>query len=1173
MKKISDFIVEKRYFVLVIMLILMVISLFMSSKVKINYDMTNYLPSDSETRIGLDIMDKEFDDANSSTLNIKVIDINEDEALDSYNYLKDIDNVSVTYDAHDNEALYYITLDNKAESKEAAKLYDLVKDHFKNKIEITAGTISDHNSSVLPFYVIVIAVVSALIILIIMCESYIEPFLFLISILIAVALNAGTNIIFDSVSNITNSISAILQMALSMDYSIMLMNRYRQERSKEKDKVKAMKEALFNAFKAISSSSITTIVGLIALVFMTFTIGRDLGFVLAKGVLFSLISIFTCLPCLILMCDKLIFKTKKKSLNIKMKYVSKFAYAFRHASIITFVIVLVGSFLLKGNLGILFTSTGSKEDDEIFASNNQIAIVYPNSMEEKIHDYCKKLEDNNHIDEVLCYGNTINEDLTYSELKTRLEDYDVKTDVSDSVYPLLYYYYYKPNDNSKIELNTLLSFIINSDDELVEPDIKDKLKDLTSFTNHNEIKKIRTSKELATKLGVNETTINNLFTYYNSKHLSTKLTLSEFISYMNNDILTNKEYSKMIDESTKDNLKLINNYLDKKMLTKKISSTEMAKIFNLDPNIVNSLYTYYQATQEVNNKVSINSFVNFINTKLLNNPNYASYFDKDTKDNLILLTTFINKDLINKQMTSKELSSLYDIPEANVSLLLMMKSKETMSLYEFNNYLISLYENSDVDKSNLTKLYLLKNVMDSTIEDKTYTYEEMSNILPIDITLVRNIYSMMEEVTLTPYEFVNFILNHQNDELLKGNINSETISKLTLLKSIMDSVINNTKYSSKELSNYLGTDNLDLIYSMYEINKQHKKINLSYETFISFLVNDVMNNKEYSKLIDNNTKDKLININNIMKDSLNNKKYSSSTTYNKLKGLTSEISSEDVDLLYLYYNGLNNYNDDWTLTIEEFVDLLNNKVLHNKMFTRFIDEDMEKTILDSKKTVKEAKDMLIGDKYSRVVLNTNYEPEAKETFEFIENLRNDLKGAYVAGDSPMAYEMSKSFGNELNLITVLTMIFIFIVVVITFKSIIVPIALVLLIQCAVFVTMGILSFGGDVYFMSILIVQSILMGATIDYAILYTSYYQEARQTLDIKESILKAYQNSIHTILNSSLILMIVTLIVGVFSSSVASKICTTISEGALCSVILIIFLLPSILVALDKYTVKIKK
>ena len=154
------------------------------------------------------------------------------------------------------------------------------------------------------------------------------------------------------------------------------------------------------------------------------------------------------------------------------------------------------------------------------------------------------------------------------------------------------------------------------------------------------------------------------------------------------------------------------------------------------------------------------------------------------------------------------------------------------------------------------------------------------------------------------------------------------------------------------------------------------------------------------------------------------------------------------------------------------------------------------------------------------------------------------------------------------------MIIIFIVVAFTFKSIIIPTILVLTIQCAVYLTMGILSLMGDnVYFIAILIVQSILMGATIDYAILYTSYYLELRRTMEVKDAVIEAYNESIHTIITSASILIIVTLIVGYFASAIASKICITISQGTLCSVLLILILLPAVLASLDKIIVKQKK
>lgn len=279
----------------------------------------------------------------------------------------------------------------------------------------------------------------------------------------------------------------------------------------------------------------------------------------------------------------------------------------------------------------------------------------------------------------------------------------------------------------------------------------------------------------------------------------------------------------------------------------------------------------------------------------------------------------------------------------------------------------------------------------------------------------------------------------------------------------------------------------------------------------------------------------------------------------------------------MYYGSENYYNDSWTMTIKTFTDYLNQDILSDKRFDSFIDEKMSKNIIDSKNSIEKAEKMLVGKNYSRVIINTKLDYEGDETFEFIKQIEEDLEKIgddfYLIGDSPMAFDMSKSFQGELNFITILTMIAIFIVVAVTFKSLLIPLILVLIIQCAVYLTMGILSLmGGNVYFISILIVQSILMGATIDYAILYTSYYRESRETMDVKESLINAYNKSIHTILTSASILIIVTFIVGCFATQIAAKICRTLSQGTLCSALLILLVLPAILASLDKFIKKQK-
>lgn len=1275
MRKFTDFIVNKRYIILVLFIILSIIAAVLSNKVNINYDIAEYLPSTSETRVGMDIMEEKFKEIKSSSLNVMFKGLSEEQKNEILEYLNNISGVSsIDYDETENYnkdgyTLYVINVDDLEDSKLSSDIYNDIKNHFEDYEMYTSGSIAERNKPVLPMWIMVLAIGCAIIILTVMCESYVEPILFLISILMAVLLNKGSNVIFNSVSNITDSICAILQMALSMDYSIMLMDRYRQEKEMEKDKIKAMKNALYNAFKAISSSSITTIVGLIALVFMSFTIGRDLGFVLAKGVLFSLICIFFVLPSLILMCDKLITKTKKKSPNIKLNKLGKISYKIRYVAIILFIVAFVGSYLLKGNLGILYTESQSDKISEVFAENNQIALIYKSEDEEAVGKYLKQLEEKDKVDEVLGYGNTINEKLHYNELSGKLEDLGSDVDVPEYLIKILYYNYYNESETNRIAFSEFINFIDN--EVYNNPEMSDKLENiaredidrLKNFTDANSLNKKKTASEIASILEIDESKIKDILIYYNSKNNNLKISLNDFIKFMNNDVLTNKTYSKNIDSSTESNLDTLSKFTNKNTITKKMTSKEMANLFKMPESTMKDLYTYYISVNEIETKITILKFSNFVLTDVLTNSNYANLFNDEAVNNIKMLNTFSNKSTITKNMKSSELASLFEIDENIVKQVLLSKymkldNGSRLSIAEFvnnvtyiknnthyldnlnteifagidqtilsdttkytademskilnidnkqmyqiyalidfvqnntanwqmtpNEFVKSMLANSgSIDEITISKLKLLSTVMDSSINNSSYSYKELSKLIGTDESTMKSIYTLYvsKNVTtkLTPQEFVNFVLKHKSDEVLSGSLNTSTTKQLTQVETVMKDTLNNKKYSSSELSNLLGINqnDLNLLYGLYTSKYVNTNQTISLKEFVSFLVNDVTKNPDYSGNFGEDMVSKLNTINGIINASLNNTKYTKDEIFAILSKLSDSLDKNAVDLLYIYYGSSNEYNEDWNLTVEEFVNFLNENILNDVRFNDFIENDMRKDIADSKQTINDAKELLIGDGYSRVIINTKLPLESEETFSFIQNIKDELSDkvseVYVIGDSPMAYEMSKTFQSELDFITVLTMVSIFIVVALTFKSAIIPVILVFLIQCAVYVTMGILSFSGEgVYFIALLIVQSILMGATIDYAILYTSYYIEHRRTMNKKEAVINSYNKSINTILTSASILIIVTFIVGIFTSGITSKICETLSQGTLCSALLILILLPAVLAACDKLVVKKKK
>lgn len=245
----------------------------------------------------------------------------------------------------------------------------------------------------------------------------------------------------------------------------------------------------------------------------------------------------------------------------------------------------------------------------------------------------------------------------------------------------------------------------------------------------------------------------------------------------------------------------------------------------------------------------------------------------------------------------------------------------------------------------------------------------------------------------------------------------------------------------------------------------------------------------------------------------------------------------------------------------------------NILLKAFLNSDAVREQLNAADTMlQQGKAQLIGSEYSRILIDTELPKESEQMYQLIERLEaklgKDLSDYYIVGDSYVAYEMKQSFRNEVNFITILTVVLIFIVVAVTFKSVLIPAILVLLIQCAIFLTMS-FSYFADLgfYYLAVIIVQAVLMGASIDYGILYTSYYREHRRISDIKTSIGASYRDSLGTMLTSSSILFFVTLIIGLTADNPSmSQVCLAIAIGSFFAAFLCVVVLPGILATLDK-------
>ncbi len=347
----------------------------------INYDILSYLPQSLESTQGEIILDKSFNNASSSFIVIK--DANQKEISELQTKIEDVDGVysvtsinsladasipteilpeiltSVFYSEDGSSALMmvqYIESSSSSRTMDAIKTIRGImnKNCFLSGISAIGVDTKGLADSEAPIY-IAIAIALALIVLMFTMNSFVLPFVLLAALCIAVVYNMGTNIMFGEISYITQCIAAILQLGVTMDYSVFLMDRFEEEKLKwNGDNKKAMCFAIQSTFSSLAGSSLTTIFGFLALCFMKFTLGLDIGLVMSKGVLFGVIAVVTVLPALILLLEKPIEKTRHKSIIPPFNKLSNFTVKHRRVLTIILVVLFIPAFLIQSNLKVYY---------------------------------------------------------------------------------------------------------------------------------------------------------------------------------------------------------------------------------------------------------------------------------------------------------------------------------------------------------------------------------------------------------------------------------------------------------------------------------------------------------------------------------------------------------------------------------------------------------------------------------------------------------------------------------------------------------------------------------------------------------------------------------------------------------------------------------------------------
>ena len=388
MVKVGKKIVKFRVPILILSIILLIPAVWGYVNTRINYDVLTYLPEDIETMQGQEIMTNDFgigafsmlmvdgmEDKEIVKLKEKVEKVDGVENVLWYDSLADISVPqsmlpSKLYDEYNTEdgTMMAVFFKDGTSSDETMKAITEIRkitgeQCFLSGMSAIVEDTKELAEKETPLYVLIAVALSALVLAITM-ESIFVPVLFLLSIGIAIVYNLGTNVFFGEISYITKALAAVLQLGVTMDYSIFLMHSYQEQQVRYNgDKERAMAHAISQTFSSVIGSSVTTVAGFIALCFMSFTLGKDIGIVMAKGVIFGVLVCVTVLPSMILCCDKLIEKTKHKPLLPDIGRISDKVTKRYVIYVVTFVILLFPAIYGNNHTGVYYNLDESLPKD------------------------------------------------------------------------------------------------------------------------------------------------------------------------------------------------------------------------------------------------------------------------------------------------------------------------------------------------------------------------------------------------------------------------------------------------------------------------------------------------------------------------------------------------------------------------------------------------------------------------------------------------------------------------------------------------------------------------------------------------------------------------------------------------------------------------------------------
>lgn len=478
MIKVATFIVDRRNLFFLLFGIAIIFSLVSMNWVSVENSMSAYLPDTTETSQGLDLMEEQF--ITYGTAKIMVTNIPYDEAENIADTLEDLDTViMLTFDnseEHYNNfsALYDVTFGYPETDDRALEALADIEEMLSDYDIYVSTSMGDASAEQIASEMQVISVLVAIVVVTVLLftsQTWAEVPVLLLTFIAAALITKGTNFIMGTISFVSNSVTIVLQLALSIDYAVIFCNRYKEEHQKlsirEADIV-----ALSKAIPEISSSSLTTIGGLIAMMFMQFGIGRDMALCLIRAILLSLLAVFLLMPGLIMLFGNAMDKTYHKSFIPKIPFVGKFAYATRFIMPPLFLVLIVGAYIISSKCpyvyGYSMLETPVKSDamivdemiEESFGTSNMVALVVPAGNYDKEKALLKEIDARPEVDYSMGLANTEAMDGYMLTDKLTARDFSELLELDYEVAELLYMTYAVNDENYAKIVNGLSTYSI-----------------------------------------------------------------------------------------------------------------------------------------------------------------------------------------------------------------------------------------------------------------------------------------------------------------------------------------------------------------------------------------------------------------------------------------------------------------------------------------------------------------------------------------------------------------------------------------------------------------------------------------------------------------------------------------------------------------------------------------